>query len=192
MKIGLYFGTFNPIHIGHVAIANHMVEYSDLDQIWLVVTPQNPFKSKASLLADYHRLQMVDIALENYDKLASSKIEFELPKPSYTVNTLAYISEKYPQHQFSLIIGEDNLATFHKWKNYQVILENYFLYVYPRISTKKIANQLQNHPKIKKVNAPIMEISSTFIRSSIKDKKNVRALLPYGVWCFLDEMNFYK
>ena len=192
MNIGLYFGSFNPIHIGHLIIANHMVENSDLDQIWLVVTPHNPHKKKNTLLDNNHRLAMVDIALENYPKLKSSKIEFDLPQPSYTVNTLAYVKEKHSDHTFSLIMGEDNLKSFHKWKNYETILENHNIYVYPRISGGVIETQFDNHPKIHKVDAPIVEISSTFIRKSIKIQSNIRPLLPHNVWQYLDEMNFYK
>lgn len=192
MNIGLYFGSFNPIHIGHLIIANHMVENSDLDQIWLVVTPHNPHKKKNTLLDNNHRLAMVDIALENYPKLKSSKIEFDLPQPSYTVNTLAYVKEKHSDHTFSLIMGEDNLKSFHKWKNHETILENHNIYVYPRISEGVIETQFDNHPKIHKVDAPIVEISSTFIRKSIKIQSNIRPLLPHNVWQYLDEMNFYK
>ena len=169
-----------------------MVENSDLDQIWLVVTPHNPHKKKNSLLEDNHRLAMVDIALENYPKLKSSKIEFDLPQPSYTVNTLAHIKEKYSDHTFSLIMGEDNLKSFHKWKNYETILENHAIYVYPRISKGDIETQFDNHSKIHKVDAPIVEISSTFIRKSIKNQSNIMPLLPHNVWQYLDEMNFYK
>ena len=193
MKIGLYFGTFNPIHIGHIAIANHMVEFSDLDEVWMIITPHNPFKKKKSLLADHHRFQLVQIATEDFPKLKASNIEFSLPQPNYTVNTLAHISEKYPQHQFNLIMGEDNLKSFHKWKNYEVILELYEIYVYPRIIEGKIIKtKFDDHPKIHKIDAPIMEISSTFIRKAIKNKKNISALLPCKVWQYLDEMNFYK
>ncbi len=193
MNIGLYFGTFNPVHVGHLAIANHMVEFSDLDEIWMVVTPHNPFKKKSSLLADNHRLQLVQIATDEYPKLKASNIEFKLPQPNYTVNTLAYISEKYPEHIFNLIMGEDNLASFHKWKNYEVILENHDVYVYPRIHTNSISKtQFDTHKKVHKVDAPIMEISSTFIRKGLANKKNMRALLPCKVWQYIDEMNFYK
>jgi len=193
MNIGLYFGTFNPIHIGHLVIANHLVEFSNLDEVWLVVTPHNPFKKKASLLADNHRYQMVQIATEDYPKLKPSNIEFNLPQPSYTVNTLIHISEKYPQHQFNLIMGEDNLASFHKWKNFEVILEHHHIYVYPRIyQGEKPKTQFENHSKIHTVDAPIMEISSTFIRKSIANKKNIEPLLPCKVWKYIDEMNFYK
>ncbi|MGB5462181.1 MAG: nicotinate (nicotinamide) nucleotide adenylyltransferase [Aureibaculum sp.] len=193
MKIGLYFGTFNPIHIGHIAIANHMVEFSDLDEVWMIITPHNPFKIKKSLLADHHRYQLVQIATEDFPKLKASNIEFGLPQPNYTVNTLVHIAEKYPQHQFNLIMGEDNLKSFHKWKNYEVILEQYEIYVYPRIFEGKIIKtKFDDHPKVHKIDAPIMEISSTFIRKAIKDKKNISALLPCKVWQYLDEMNFYK
>lgn len=192
MKIGLYFGTFNPIHVGHLAIANHLVENSDLDELWLVVTPLSPFKKKSSLLANHHRLEMVYKATETYDKLKPSDIEFKLPEPNYTINTLAYLEEKYPKHEFSLIMGEDNLKSFHKWKNYETILTNYHIYVYPRISNGTIEHQFVNHPKITRVAAPIMEISSTMIRNSIKEGKNIRPLLDQQVWQFIDEMNFYK
>lgn len=195
-KIGLYFGTFNPIHSGHLTIANHMVEYSDLDEIWMIVTPHNPHKKKKTLLDDMHRLTMVRIALENYPKLKASNIEFGLPQPNYTVHTLAHLEEKYPEAQFCLIMGEDNLKGFHKWKNYEVILERYPIYVYPRISEGTIDHQFFSegklHPSITKVAAPIMELSSTFIRKAIKDKKNIRPMLPHEVWKYLDEMNFYK
>ncbi len=192
MKIGLYFGTFNPIHIGHLTIANHLAEHSDLDQIWFVVTPQSPFKKKSSLLDNYQRLEMVFQATKDYDKLRPSDIEFGLKQPNYTIDTLVYLEEKYPNHTFSLIMGEDNLKGFHKWKNYELILENYNIYVYPRISEGKTDTQFKDHPKIHHVAAPIMEISSTFIRNSIKDGKNIRPLLPYAVWEYIDEMNFYK
>jgi len=191
-KIGLYFGTFNPIHIGHLAIANHMAEYSDLDQIWMVVTPHNPFKKKSSLLDNNHRLEMVFRATESYPRLKPSDIEFKLPQPNYTVNTLVYLQEKHAEYQFNLIMGEDNLKSFHKWKNYEMILENHHIYVYPRISEGITEHQFENHPKIHKVNAPIMEISSTFIRNAIPEGKNIKPLLPKEVWEYIDEMNFYK
>lgn len=191
-KIGLYFGTFNPIHIGHLIIANHMVEFSDLDEVWFVVTPHNPLKKKKTLLEDHHRLAMVRIAVEDYPKLQASNVEFDLPQPNYTVNTLAYLEEKYPSQKFCLIMGEDNLKSFRKWKNYDVILERYSIYVYPRISEGTVETQFQNHEKIKKVDAPIIELSSTFIRKEIKSGKNIRPMLSAEVWKYLDEMNFYK
>lgn len=192
MKIGLYFGTFNPIHVGHLTIANHMAEYSDLDQVWFVVTPHSPFKKKSSLLDNHHRYQMVDRAVEDYPNLRASDIEFNLPQPNYTINTLVYLEEKYPDYEFALIMGEDNLKSFHKWKNYEGILERHHIYVYPRISGGQRETHFDNHPKIHKVEAPIMELSSTFIRNAIKEGKNIRPMLPEHVWSYLDEMNFYK
>jgi len=192
MKIGLFFGSFNPIHIGHLVIANHLVEYSDLDQIWFVVTPHNPFKKKKTLLEDHQRLEMVYRATKAYSKLKPSDIEFSLPQPNYTINTLTYLEEKYPQHLFSLIMGEDNLKSFHKWKNYELILKNHHIYVYPRHTNGAVETQFDNHDKIHLINAPIMELSSTFIRNAIKEKKVVRPMLPEHVWEYLDEMNFYK
>ena len=192
MKIGLYFGSFNPIHIGHLVIANQLVENSDLDQVWFVVTPHNPFKKKSSLLDNYQRLEMVYRATKDYEKLKPSDIEFNLPQPNYTVNTLTYLGEKYPNYEFSLIMGEDNLKSFHKWKNYELIIENHHIYVYPRISEGIAETQFTGHKKIHKIDAPIMEISSTYIRNSIKAGKNVKPMLPEHVWEYLDEMNFYK
>lgn len=192
-KIGLYFGTFNPIHIGHLAIANHMAEFFDLDEVWLVITPQSPFKVKKTLLDNHHRYQMVYEATKDYPKLKPSKIEFDLPQPNYTINTLVHLNEKYgEEHQFCLLLGEDNLKSFHKWKNYEVILEKHDLYVYPRISNGKVEHQFMEHDKVHRVAAPIMEISSTFIRKNHKLGKNVRALLPDAVWKYMDEMNFYR
>lgn len=192
-KVGLFFGTFNPIHIGHLVLANHMVEFSDLDEVWFVITPQSPFKVKQSLLDNNHRYQMVFEAVQDYPKLKPSKIEFDLPQPNYTTNTLAHLDDKYGKdHQFSLIMGEDNLKNFHKWKNYETILEHYSIHVYPRISHGEIAHQFKGHPKITKVDAPIMEISSTFIRKAHKAGKNIRPMLPYSVWKYMDEMNFYR
>jgi len=192
-KIGLYFGTFNPIHIGHLVIANHMVEFSDLDEVWFVVTPQSPFKTKKTLLDNHHRYRLVVEATLDYPKLKPSKIEFDLPQPNYTVNTLAYLQEKYViDYDFCLIMGEDNLKGLHKWKNYEVILENHSIYVYPRISEGEVEHRFKDHTKIHHVAAPIMEISSTFIRAQHKLGKNIRPLLPEGVWRYMDEMNFYR
>ena len=192
MKIGLYFGSFNPIHVGHLVIANHFAEHSDLDQIWFIVTPHNPLKNKNSLLDNYQRLEMVYRATKNYTKLKTSNIEFNLPQPNYTINTLVHLQEKHPDFEFALIMGEDNLKSFHKWKNNKLILENHHIYVYPRISKEHTEARFKYHKKIHKVDAPIMELSSTFIRNSIKKGKNIRPMLPEYVWEYLDEMNFYK
>jgi len=191
-KVGLYFGTFNPIHIGHLIIANHMVEYSDLDEIWMVVTPHNPFKKKKSLLDNHHRFEMVYKATEDYEKIKPSDIEFKLPQPNYTVYTLAHISEIYPNNEFCLIMGEDNLRSLHKWKNYQTILEHHHIYVYPRASYGEDKHEFKNHPKIHTIDAPIIEISSTMIRNGIRNQKNIQPLLSKEVWKYVDEMNFYK
>ncbi|MDP5062889.1 MAG: nicotinate (nicotinamide) nucleotide adenylyltransferase [Maribacter sp.] len=192
-KVGLYFGTFNPIHIGHLVIANHMVEFSDLDEVWFVVTPQSPFKTKKTLLDNHQRFEMVYEATKDYSKLKPSNIEFNLPQPNYTINTLVHLGEKYPQgYDFSLIMGEDNLKGLHKWKNYEAILDLHHLYVYPRISEGTTDHQFKDHGKIHRVDAPVMEISSTFIRREHKNGKNIKPLLPPEVWKYMDEMNFYR
>jgi nicotinate-nucleotide adenylyltransferase len=179
-----------------------MAENSDLDQIWMVVTPHNPHKKKSSLLDDHHRLQMVHLATEDYQKIKPSDIEFKLPQPNYTVNTLVHLEEKFPENEFSLILGEDNLKSLHKWKNYEVILQNHHLYVYPRLDTKhqtgdenstESANfDLKKHPKVHLIDAPVVEISSTFIRNNIKEGKNIQPLLSAKVWKYIDHNNFYK
>lgn len=195
MKIGLYFGTFNPIHVGHLIIANHMAEHADLDQVWMVVTPHNPLKKKSTLLADHHRLEMVFLATEDFLKIKPSDIEFKLSQPNYTVNTLVHLEEKYPEHTFSLIMGEDNLKSFHKWKNYEAILAHHEIYVYPRLDAKDDTTEntlFTNHPKIHLIDAPVVEISSTSIREHIKKGKNVLPLVPPKVWEYIDHNNFYK
>ncbi|MDX1445590.1 nicotinate (nicotinamide) nucleotide adenylyltransferase [Lishizhenia sp.] len=200
MKVGLYFGSFNPIHIGHLIIANHMVDTTDMDQVWMVVSPHNPLKKKKSLLEDYHRLALVNEAIEDNLNLRASDIEFKLEQPSYTANTLAYLKEKHPKHQFVLIMGEDNLRTFHKWKNYEQILERYEIYVYPRVVTVQEMekgtiehNALQDHPHVHFCgDAPLMKISSSYIRKAIKLGRDVRYLLPKPVLKYIDEMNFYR
>ena len=204
MNIGLYFGTFNPIHVGHMVIANYMAEHTALDQVWFVVTPQNPLKSKNSLLKDNHRLALVREAVYESPNLKASDIEFGLSKPNYTTNTLAHIMEKYPEHSFSLIMGEDNLRNFHKWYNHENILLNHNIYVYPRVLTpqEEIENESIDNSQIEQLkgnqnviycaDAPVMKISASFIRKSIKDKKDVRYLLTETVYKYVDEMNFYK
>jgi len=198
--IGLFFGSFNPIHVGHLILANHFVNETNMDEVWFVVSPHNPHKVKASLLNENHRLAMVNEAIDDNLKLKASNIEFEMPKPSYTVDTLAYLKEKHPTYQFALIMGEDNLRSFHKWKNYEVILENYPIFIYPRVYTvqeleaqaKEKQNDLVKHPNVQVVDAPLMKVSSSFIRKAIKNKKDVRYLLSEPVFKYLDEMNFYK
>ncbi|MFM8432655.1 MAG: nicotinate (nicotinamide) nucleotide adenylyltransferase [Bacteroidota bacterium] len=190
MKIGLFFGSFNPVHIGHMVIASYMAEYTDLEQVWLVVSPHNPLKQKDTLLDDQHRLQLVKIAIDDYRKLKASNIEFSLPKPSYTVNTLAYLTEKHPEYRFVLLMGADNLVTFKKWKNWEQILEFSEIYVYPRRDSD--GGDLLHHPKVKVVGAPMMDISATFIRDSIRQGKDVRYLLPDSVWRYIREMHFYE
>jgi len=194
----LFFGTFNPIHVGHLIIANHLAEYSDLDEVWLVVTPHNPHKNKNTLLEDTHRLTMVRIVVEDFPKLKASNIEFNLSQPNYTVNSLAVLEEKHPDVSFCLIMGEDNLKSLHKWKNYEVIIERHPIYVYPRISNGSVNEKLYSpfegglRGVFTKVEAPIVQISSTFIRKNIALGNDIRPLLPQKVWEYLDEMNFYK
>ena len=196
-KIGLFFGSFNPIHIGHLILANYILEHSDMDELWFVVSPQNPFKEKKSLLKDHNRLDMVEIAIRNYPKMRASNAEFSLPTPSYTVDTLTYLNEKYPDYSFSLIMGEDNLKSLHKWKNYEILLKNHHIIVYPRVSKNDAPNsetvsELKNHENISLIDAPIIELSATEIRNMIKDNKNVRPMLPPEVFEYLDGSKFYR
>lgn len=190
MKVGLFFGTYNPVHIGHTVIATYMAEFTDLEEVWLVVSPQNPLKQNAILLHDYHRLALVRAAAGNHRKLKVSNVEFSLPKPSYTIDTLTHLSQKYRDHQFVLIIGSDNLQLFHQWRDYERILDQYSVYVYPRHGFN--GGSLAAHPKVKITDAPIMEISSTFIRNGIRDKKDVSSMLPDAVWKYIEEMHFYE
>lgn len=190
MHIGLFFGSFNPIHIGHLALANYMVSFTDLKQVWFVVSPHNPLKEKASLLDQNQRLHMVNLAIEDAPFFKSSDIEFKLPQPSYTINTLVHLQEKYPKHTFSLIVGEDNLASFTKWKNHEAILKNHKLYVYPRPNTPQ--SELKNHKQVVMTEAPLLEISSTFIRTALKNKKKISFFMPQKSWQYCDEMGFYK
>ncbi len=190
MKVGLYFGTFNPIHNGHLMLANYFVENTDLDQLWFVVSPQNPFKQKNTLLNDYQRLELVNLAIEGYHKFRASNVEFSLPKPSYTVNTLAYLKEKYPNYQFIIIMGEDNLERFTNWKNYQTIIDNYQIYVFERKGCPK--SDLIDNKKIIKIESPLLEVSSTFVRNSIKEGKDVRFFMPEKVAKYVDENNLYR
>jgi len=192
-KIGLFFGSFNPIHIGHLILANYILENSDMDELWFVVSPQNPFKDKKSLLTDHNRLDMVQLAVKNYPKMRASNVEFSLPKPSYTIDTLTYLKEKYPNYSFALIMGEDNLDSLSKWKNSEKLMSDYQIIVYPRTfeGEKKDSEYLQ-HENISMVNAPIIELSATEIRNMIKEGKNVRPMLPPEVFEYLDGSSFYK
>jgi nicotinate-nucleotide adenylyltransferase len=190
MKTGLFFGSFNPIHVGHLIIANYMATHTDLQEIWLVVTPQNPLKTKQSLANDYDRLHLVRLAIEDNAQLRASDIEFSLPKPSYTIDTLAYLSEKHPNREFVLIMGGDNIATLPKWKNYEVILNNYSIYVYKRPSYD--AGELATHPKVHFFDAPLLDISATYIREAIKNKQSIRYLVTEKVFDYLDGSKMYK
>jgi len=190
MNIGLYFGSFNPIHTGHLAIANYMVEWTEIDSLWFVVSPHNPLKKKSTLLADHHRLDMVHIGIEDDLRFQACDIELHLPKPSYTIDTLTYLSEKYPKHSFYLIMGSDNIESLYKWKNYEQILEHYNILVYPRPGFK--GSKYLNLPNVNLVNAPLMEISSSFIRQSVVEKKSVKFFIPEKVMKYMYDMNFYK
>lgn len=189
MKIGLFFGSFNPVHVGHLIIANHVAENCNLDEVWLVVSPQNPFKKNQNLLNEYDRLHLINLALGNHPKLKASDIEFNLPKPSYTIDTLVYLKEKYPKNEFSLIMGSDNLKGLLKWKNSEVIIKNYPIIVYQRPSEESTEAQDAN---VTFLDTPLLNISSTFIRQQIKANKNCQFLLPDAVAKYIDEMSFYK
>lgn len=204
MKIGLFFGSFNPIHMGHMIIANIMAETTDLDKVWFIVTPQNPLKPSKGLLHDFDRYDMVRAAVyENY-KIEVSDVEFSLPKPNYTIHTLVHLTEKHPTKEFKVIIGEDNLESFTKWKNYERIIEDYGLYVYPRLTgvlptdssgqaRPNVTNsELKRHPNVKMVEAPMMDISATFIRNCIRKNQSVRYLVPDAVEAIIRDKKFYQ
>jgi nicotinate-nucleotide adenylyltransferase len=189
MKIGLFFGSFNPIHVAHLIIANHILNESDLEKIWMVVSPQNPFKNESSLLNEYHRLHLVRLATENDNRIKASEIEFALPRPSFTVNTLAYLKEKYPEHQFCLIVGSDSLQNIEKWKNAEVILRDYEIYVYRRPGF-----EVKNIPaaRIKVMEAPLLELTATHIRNSIASGKSIRYMVPDAVLEEIEKGGYYK
>lgn len=189
-KTGLFFGSFNPIHAGHLMIANYMVEYTDLDEVWFVISPHNPLKEKSTLLEDHHRYYMVQMAVENDARFRASNIEFSMPKPSYTIDTLTYLSEKYPGRQFCLISGTDIFPSFHKWKNHKELLDQYPFYVYPRPGTEP--GVYTDHKNIHLTEAPQVEISASFIRNAIRDGKDIRYYLPHGLYDFILEMHFYE
>lgn len=190
MKIGLFFGSFNPIHMGHMIIANIMAENTDLKKVWFVVSPQNPFKPSKGLLHEFDRYDLVKAAIADNYKLEVSDAEFHLPKPSYTIHTLAYLTEKHPDKEFKLIIGEDNLEGFSRWKNYQQILEHHGLYVYPRPHTQP--SELKMHPNVTIVQAPLLDISATYIRQCIQNKKSIRYLVPEPVENMIRLKGFYQ
>jgi len=190
LKTGLFFGSYNPIHTGHLIIANYMANHTGLDEVWLVVSPHNPLKDKSGLTNMYDRLEMAKLATENAENIRVSDIEFALPQPSYTIDTLTYLHEKYPEKEFVLIMGADNLVSLRKWKNYEVLLKNYQIYVYPRPGAD--VSEWKNHPSISFTNTPLMELSSTFIRKAIKEKKNVQFFLPDKVVEFIDGKGMYK
>ncbi|GAB4009445.1 nicotinate (nicotinamide) nucleotide adenylyltransferase [Spirosoma migulaei] len=189
MKIGLFFGSFNPIHIGHLIIANTMATTTDLEQVWFVVSPQNPFKKTKSLLHEFDRLDMVERAIADNSRLKATNIEFSMPKPSYTIDTLTRLSEKYPQHAFRLIMGEDNLEQFANWKNYDKILEYYGLYVYERPRT--VESSFKTHASVRVVEAPLLDISATFIRDCIRANRSIRYMVPEVVEEMIERKKFY-
>lgn len=200
-QIGLFFGSFNPVHQGHLILANYLVEETALEEVWFVITPQSPFKQKQRLLDNHHRLAMVEEAIEGYPKLKVSTVEFGLPAPQYTALTIAHLMEKHPEASFSLIVGQDHLKSFHKWYNYQALLEGHQIYVYPRMPEEALAAskplkqpkpEILNHSNLILVPAPVVEISSSYIRKALKAGKNIRPLLPPAVWKYMDEMNFYR
>jgi nicotinate-nucleotide adenylyltransferase len=189
-RTALFFGSFNPIHVGHLVIANTMLQLDEIDEVWLVVSPQNPLKERASLLADHHRLQMVRRAIDDNYRLRACDIEMHLPVPSYTVVTLAALGEKYPDREFCLIMGSDNLQSLHRWRNYEYILANYHIYVYPRPGSADC--DLREHPSVTMVDVPMMDISSSYIRRLIAERHDVRYLLTEPVYKYLTEMHFYE
>lgn len=194
MKVGLFFGSFNPIHNGHLIVANMMVEAADLEEVWFVVSPRNPFKNSGSLLHEFDRLRMVELAIADNDRFKATDIEFNMPRPSYTIDTLARLSDKYPRRSFSLIIGSDNLPTFPRWKNYKAIMDYYGLYVYPRpgwTNWREECPECANHPNVKLVEAPLIDISATFIRKLIREDKSIRYLVPDAAIQFIRDRKLY-
>ncbi len=190
MKIGLFFGSFNPIHTGHLIIASYMAHHTDLDKVWLMVSPHNPLKKASDLINTYDRLEMAKLATETSDKIEVSDIELKLPRPSYTIDTLTYLHEKFSNHEFVLIMGSDNLNSLQKWKNYEILLRDYKIYVYPRPGFENTI--FNSHFSVTVTDTPLIEISSTFIRKSISQKKNVQYFLPDNVLEFIDSKNLYR
>lgn len=190
MKIGLLFGSYNPIHIGHLIIANYMANHTELDKVWLVVSPQNPFKKYSDLINTYDRLEMARLATDNAENIAVCDVELKMPQPSYTIDTLALLTEKYPEHEFALIMGSDNLVSLPKWKNYRLILRDYRIFVYPRPGYENA--DLASHHAVTITMTPQMELSATFIRKSIVEKKNVQFFVPDAVLKFIEDKNLYR
>lgn len=196
METGLFFGSFNPVHIGHMAIANYIAEYTDVSEVWFIVSPHNPLKKKETLLADRDRLYLAELAIGDDARFRVSDVEFKLPQPSYTVDTLAYLTDKYRSRSFTLIMGEDNLATLHKWKNAELLVKQYPIITYPRLyqapaGSKKL-KELLERARITRIDAPVMEISGTFIRTAISEGRNVSWFVPPAVWKYIREMHFYE
>ena len=189
MKVGLYFGSFNPVHVGHLIIANHVAYNTDLQQVWFVVSPQNPFKQSAGLLNEYHRFHLIQSAIDGENKLRVSSVEFKLPKPSYTVDTLTYLAEKHPEHEFSIVMGSDGFQNLDKWKNYEVIVKNYPIYIYKRPGFEVVETHGAN---IILLEAPLLEISSTRIRDLIREKKSIRFLVPDVVREEIEQNSYYR
>lgn len=196
MKTGLFFGSFNPIHIGHLAIANYIVEFTELNEVWFIVSPHNPLKQKSTLLDDRNRLYMVRLAIDDDPRFRVSDIEFTLPRPSYTIDTMTFLSEKYPDREFTLIMGEDTLYTLHKWKNALELVKRYPIITYPRLKSGEnddpVLKNIIKSAVVTKVGAPLMEISGTFIRNAIKDGKDISHFVPAPVWKYIQEMHYYE
>jgi nicotinate-nucleotide adenylyltransferase len=188
--IGLFFGSFNPVHVGHMIIANYMIEYTAMDELWMILSPQNPFKSQKSLANDYDRLHLLKLAIGDHLKIRASDVEFGLPRPSYTIDTLSYLKEKYPKKRFSLIMGGDNIASFHKWKNYKQILAQHDIYVYKRGTDNE--HKLGETDRVKYAEAPLLQVSASYIRNAIKQGKSIQYLVTEQVFNYLNSNNIYK
>ncbi|MEM8901858.1 MAG: nicotinate (nicotinamide) nucleotide adenylyltransferase [Bacteroidota bacterium] len=190
LSVGLYFGSFNPIHMGHLIIAQHALDQAKFDYVWFIISPQNPFKQKKNLLPEYERLKMVELAIEGNNKMMASNVEFRLPKPSYTIDTLTHLADTYKTYSFSLIMGQDNLTHFHKWKNHESILKHYSIWVYPRPGY--VAGEIDAHKNIHIFKAPLLDISATYIRQRLKENTSVRYLVPDAVHNYLEAENLYS